>query len=244
MKLLVITMILGLVFTVNTKPDPFTILKKVDQNMNSSTKIIKARMVIYGKRKTREMSFVSYSKGKEASFTEYLSPAKQKGTKMLKLKNNLWIYSPAADRTIQLSGHMLKQSLMGSDISYEDMMAENTLAESYNATLETSDTIDGHLCWVISLVAKVEDVNYHQMKIWVDKKRNVTLKEDLFAKSGQLLKQVIFTDIKTYGKRNYATRMNFKDALKKGKGTDFIIDNIQFDVPIDPFIFTKAALKK
>jgi hypothetical protein len=32
--------------------------------------------------------------------------------------------------------------------------------------------------------------------------------------------------------------------LKKGRGTEFIIETIQFDVDIPEHIFSKAALKK
>jgi len=36
----------------------------------------------------------------------------------------------------------------------------------------------------------------------------------------------------------------FKDMLKKGDGTEFIIVDIEFDKEIPEYIFTKAALKK
>ena len=44
--------------------------------------------------------------------------------------------------------------------------------------------------------------------------------------------------------RWYPKRMIFKDILKKGKGTEFIIDDIQFDVNIPESRFSKAALRK
>ena len=53
---------------------------------------------------------------------------------MLKLGNSFG-YSPSTDRTIQLSGHLLRQSVMGSDLSYEDMMEERKLSEIYTLIL-------------------------------------------------------------------------------------------------------------
>ena len=38
--------------------------------------------------------------------------------------------------------------------------------------------------------------------------------------------------------------MNYKDVLKDGKGTDFIIKTIEFDSKIPDYILTKASLKK
>jgi hypothetical protein len=37
--------------------------------------------------------------------------------------------------------------------------------------------------------------------------------------------------------------MVFKDMLKKGEGTEFIIDEIIFDTEIPEHIFTKASLR-
>ncbi|MCK5441921.1 MAG: outer membrane lipoprotein-sorting protein, partial [Maribacter sp.] len=108
--------------TAQSEPKAASIIKKVDENMSSDSRVTESQMIIHGRRKSRTVSSTGYSEGYEKSFTEYLSPAREKGTKMLKLDDRLWIYSPATDRVIQLSGHMLRQSVMGSDLSYEDMM--------------------------------------------------------------------------------------------------------------------------
>lgn len=39
-------------------------------------------------------------------------------------------------------------------------------------------------------------------------------------------------------------KMNYKDVLKDGKGTDWIILSIQFDQPIPNHVFSKASLKQ
>lgn len=224
--------------------DATAILNRVDQNINSNTSITKSNMVIYGRRNSRTVTSIGYSEGNNKSFSEYLAPEREKGTKMLRLENNLWIYSPSTDRTIQLSGHMLKQSLMGSDLSYEDMMENRKLTKMYNSKVVGTDTIDGRETWILQLDAKVEDVSYHSRKVWVDTQRYVPLREELYAKSGQLLKKTELKDVKKIDGRWYPTKMNYKDILKDGKGTDFIVLEIEFNTPIAPYIFTKASLKK
>jgi hypothetical protein len=77
---------------------------------------------------------------------------------MLKLKDKLWMYSPSTDRTIQISGHMLRQSVMGSDLSYEDMMADKKLTHHYQAVVTGSEAVEGFQCWVLELTAKTRDV--------------------------------------------------------------------------------------
>lgn len=224
--------------------DAAAILKKVDENMNSNTSIMKSNMIIYGRRNSRTVTSIGYSEGNTKSFSEYLAPDREKGTKMLKLENYLWIYSPSTDRTIQLSGHMLKQSLMGSDLSYEDMMENRKLLDMYSAKVVGEEQIDDRKTMVLQLDAKIENVAYHSRKIWIDTERFVPLREELFAKSGQLLKKTLFSDVKKIEGRWFPTKVNYKDVLKDGKGTDFIVLEVTFDVKIPDYIFTKAALRK
>jgi len=201
-------------------------------------------MIIHGQRNDREISSKSYSEGIEKSFTEYLSPEREKGTKMLKMKNMLWIYTPATDRTIQLSGHLLRQSVMGSDLSYEDMMETRKLYEIYDAKILKQEKIDDRNTWLLELNAKVEDVAYVKSHIWIDTEKFVPLKQDFYAKSGQLLKRSTFSDIEKINGRWYPKKINYKDMLKNGKGTDFIMLKVSFDTNIPDYIFSKASLKK
>ena len=88
---------------------------------------------------------------------------------MLKLGDRLWTYSPQTDRVIQISGHMLRQSVMGSDMSYNDMMEDRPLQEIYKATITGSETKEGRDHWVITMEAKVIGLPYPKRKTWVDK---------------------------------------------------------------------------
>jgi len=220
------------------------IIDKVDANMSSKNRIIESEMTIHGKRNSRTITSRSFSVGDKKSFTEYLSPAREQGTKMLKLENQLWIYSPSTDRIIQISGHMLRQSLMGSDLSYEDMMDDRKLTDIYNAIVVGEESIDDRNTYVLILKAKVSDAAYDSRKIWIDTERYVPLKEDLFAKSGQLLKRTTLSGIVKIQGRWFPTKMIYKDMLKQGNGTEFKITSIKFDQEIEDYIFTKAALKQ
>lgn len=210
--------------------------------MSAKSRIVTSEMVIYGQRKERRVRSKGYAEGTTKSFTEYLAPAREKGVKMLKLDERLWIYSPSTERSIQLSGHMLRQSVMGSDLSYEDMMEDRELNELYTATILETSTVDDREAWKLELIAKVEDVSYPKQVIWVDTERFVPVKQELYAKSGQLLKRVTLSDFKRSGKRWYPMKTNYKDVLKNGNGTDFIILEIEFDSDIPPHILSKAAL--
>lgn len=225
-------------------PEANIILDKVDKNMSSKNRIFESEMIINGRRSSRTITSISYSAGTKQSFTEYLSPAREQGTKMLKLENQLWIYSPSTDRIIQISGHMLRQSVMGSDLSYEDMMDDRKLTEIYNAKVTGNETINGRNTYVLELIAKVDNVAYYSQKIWIDYERYVPLKQELFAKSGQLLKRITLTDVKQVQGRWFPMSMIYKDVLKEGSGTEFRFNSVKFDQDIPDYIFTKAALKQ
>jgi len=225
-------------------PTGESILQKIDDNMYSETTEVTMTMIIHGKRVNKTMTLKSWSEGDERSFSEYLSPPKDAGTKMLKLEEDLWIFEPKADRTIQISGHMLRQSMMGSDLSYEDMMEENELDQVYDAVVIGEEILNERDCWILELSAKVSDVAYQTKKVWVDKVRFLPLKEERFGKSGTLLKTSEITEVSKIGERWYPKKMIVKDALKIGKGTEIIFDEIQFDVKISAAKFSKASLRK
>lgn len=224
--------------------DASSVLEKIDANMSSKNRIFESSMTILGKRGSRTITSKSYSEGTNRSFTEYLSPASEKGIKMLKLDKQLWIYSPSTDRTIQISGHMLRQSVMGSDLSYEDMMDDRKLTEVYNALVSGEEMLGDRRSIVLTLTAKVTDAAYHTQKMWVDAERFVPLKQELFAKSGKLLKQMEMKDVVQVQGRWFPSTIIYKDMLKQGDGTEFKMTKISFDQKIPEHIFTKASLKQ
>ncbi len=219
------------------------ILDRIDKNMHSENRVITSKMVIHGPRSSRTIESKSWSVGDTKAYTEYLSPAREQGTKMLKLEDQLWIFSPSTDRTIQISGHMLRQSVMGSDLSYEDMMDDSKLTEDYDAAVIGEEEIDERNCWVLELQANTSDVTYQIRKLWVDQERYIPLKEELYAKSGKLLKKTELFDIRRIDQRWFPGKMVFKDMLKTGEGTEFIIDEIEFNASIPDHIFSKASLR-
>lgn len=239
--MLVIAMISGLQVY---GQDALAILNRVDKNMASENRIVESTMIIHGKRTSRTITARSWSVSNLKSFTEYLSPEREKGTKMLKLENQLWIYSPSTDRTIQISGHMLRQSVMGSDLSYEDMMDNRKLTDVYLARVAGNEKIADRNTVLLELTARVEDVAYYSRKLWVDAERYVPLKEELFAKSGQLLKRTDLSEVRQIQGRWFPTVAIFKDMLKEGDGTEYRVTSIKFNQDIPEYIFSKAALKQ
>ena len=221
------------------------IIRAMDDNLNAKSRILTSKMIVHGRRSSRTIESKNWVIGIDLAFTEYLSPPREKGTKMLKLGDKLWTYSPQTDRVIQISGHMLRQSVMGSDMSYNDMMEDRPLVELYEATLDGSVEVDGRDHWIMLLEAKVKGLSYPKRRAWIDKEYLLPTKEELYAKSGKLLKTSTMDGIKKVQGRWFPSRFIYKDELKRNsKGTEWVIDEIEFDVEIPRSRFSKALLRK
>ena len=226
-------------------PSVETILRRVDENQSAGSKITQWEMTVHGRRGSRTMKAKSWVQGVERAFTEYLDPPREAGTKMLKIKDQLWTYSPSTDRTIQIAGHMLRQSVMGSDMSYEDLMEDPKLQSLYDAKVSGEDTVVARPCYVLELVAKNgASPAYHSRKLWVDKERFLVLKEERFATSGKLLKTTEVKKIGQMQKRWVAEQVLFRDALKNDGGTEFVVTAVEFDPKIPESVFSQAALRR
>ena len=232
-------------FTQSDQMSADDIMKAMDQNLNAESRIITSKMVVKGRRSNRTIESKNWVVGTELAFTEYLSPPREAGTKMLKIGEKLYTYSPQTDRVIQISGHMLRQSVMGSDMSYNDMMEDRPIDELYSATIEGSIMLDGRDHWIMILDAKVKGLSYPKRRSWVDKEYLLPKKEELYAKSGKLLKTASLEGIKKIEGRWFPSKFVYKDELKRNsKGTEWIIGNIQFNIKIPNSRFSKALLRK
>ena len=133
---------------------------------------------------------------------------------------------------------------MGSDLSYEDMMEDKKLTDHYNAVVTGTADIDGRSCWIVKLTAFDPAVAYPGKTLWVDRERNIPLKEEYYGKSGTLLKRTVLSDVEKIEGRWFPKKVVFKDMLKEGEGTEFIMLDIKFNVPIEDYVFSKANLRK
>ncbi len=221
------------------------IIVAMDNNLNAKSRIMKSKMIVKGRRSTRTIESKNWVVGANKAFTEYLSPPREAGTKMLKLDDKLWTYSPQTDRVIQISGHMLRQSVMGSDMSYNDMMEDRPIQDLYNATLEGSVNMNGRKHWILYLEAKVDGLSYPKRRSWIDAEYLLPMKEELYAKSGKLLKTATMDGVKKIQDRWFPSRFLYKDELKRNsKGTEWVIEDISFDMNVPSNRFTKAMLRK
>jgi outer membrane lipoprotein-sorting protein len=225
-------------------PNAADLLTRMDKNLTFESRRVRMVMTVEGKR-TRTFEMVSYGRGEEDGATEYLSPARDKGTKMLKLGDELWIYLPGVDRVQKISGHMLRQGMMGSDLSYEDMLASREMRSRYDATVTGESTAGGRACWLLEMKAKDPGVAYPKRVSCVDKETYIPLEQKLYALSGLLLKTWTMSDVKAFaGGRNFATKMTIEDHVKKESITRLELKELEFGVDLPGEIFSLRWLER
>ncbi len=220
------------------------IIEKVDNNTVVKTTKYHAKMLISLKGTMREKEFIGYAQGKELTYTEFTSPARDKGTRFLKIAGEMWIYLPAVESATKIAGHMLKQSMMGSDFSYDDVAENERLQDLYAIQLFGTDTVDSKECYVLDLTAKKLEVNYYSRKMWVAKNSYIPIKVELYAKSGKLLKEITVSEFKKIGTYNYPTKIKMVNKLRKNTYTELILKDVELDINIPSRIFSKSYLER
>jgi outer membrane lipoprotein-sorting protein len=224
-------------------PSAVDILGNIDRNMVFETAYLEVDMRITIKNRTINKSWNSYLLGSEQSYVEFLSPPRDKGTRILKIRDVVKIYYPSAERVMRLSGHMLRQSLMGSDFSYEDMTQRGTkLKEEYTAEIRGEEEFQGRPCYLLLMTSKTKKQTYFTRKTWVDKEHFVGLKEEFYARSGKLLKVLTVKDIEAINNRFYPTRIIMEDKLRGNSKTEMVIEKVDFDIPIPEDTFNERRL--
>ncbi len=220
------------------------VLREIDRNLQFDTRKSTTVMQVVDGRRTREYRMVVYARGLEEAAVEYLAPARDRGTRMLKQEDNLWLYMPRAERVQRISGHMLRQGMMGSDVSYEDMMEGVNFLDQYEAKVTGSELVDDRPVWRLEATAKDETVTYPARVLWVDKEAFIPIRQELFALSGMLLKTWTMTEIKEIDGRNIPTRMEISDQLRAGSKTVLMMRDISFGIDIEDEIFSLRWLER
>lgn len=220
------------------------IIDRVDNNVVANTISYQAKMRLSIAGQIREKELIGHVQGKDNAYLEFTAPARDKGTRFLKFGDEMWIYVKDIEKATKIAGHMLRQSFSGSDFSYDDMTSNQKRKEQYHIELAGLDTVMSRVCFKLVLTAKVEDVNYYKRILWIDKEYYYPIKEELFAKSGKLMKEIVISGFTKVSNKNYPTRVRMENKLRQNTYTEMVLENVKLDVDLPSRVFTKAYLER
>jgi outer membrane lipoprotein-sorting protein len=223
-------------------PSGDTLVRQMDAALTFKTRVADAALHVTRDGKTETRTLRMWSRGWNDTYSEFLTPARDKGVKYLKLEKSLYMFLPGTEKVVKIAGHLLRQSVMDSDFSYEDMLETRAQLEDYDAKVLGEEKQDGLDCWVVDLTAKRPDVTYARRKTWIAKDSFVPVRAERYASSGLLLKVVRMSEIVDVGGRRYPARMVMEDQSRKGSRSELHFTGIQLDLDLPDETFSRRRL--
>ena len=236
-----ITAVLAPAFSQN--PSAAELLARVDNNEIYNTIEYEGELIIQYQGRRYVKSMKAWARGNADSFIEFTN-SEDRGTKYLKQGGRLYVYSPDNEGVMLISGHMLKESMMGSDMSYEDSINNETLTSRYTPVVSGSEIVDGKDAWMLELTAIKKNESYPKRKLWLDKQTNDVLRYELYALSGAKLKEYRMIRVETIAGRRFPVEVEIRDLLRKDSKTTFVMKNVVLDRPIADSVFSRRNLER
>jgi hypothetical protein len=244
-KLLFVFAMLLVSSTGFTQSNPSEILKISDSTIFPTNAMFDWELNI--KRNGEEdqnSEFLCWKKGDLRYFFFTVAPESNYGQSMLRIDSTIWSYLPLADDTIKTS---YKSAFLGSDLSYADIMY-NELSLYYDAKLLDEDSkimINGQTedAYKLELSAKPGADGYAKIITYIHKKNYATLKRDYYSKSGQLLKEISFSNLVFSGKQIKEMLLTVNQATNRGQTTFAKFYNIKEMKDIAEKYFSLNSIK-
>jgi len=180
--------------------------------------------------------FVCWKKGDLKYLFFHVWPQTNYGQAMIRVDSTIWHYLPLADEVLKES---YKAAFLDSDLSFADVMY-NELAIYYDATIiddSKGDTL------TLELKAKPGAAGYARIVVTVDRNNLATLKREYYSKNGQLLKVIVFSDLKFSGSRLSAMKLLITQPMLKGQSTIAEFSDIQEKVDVKEQFFSLNYVK-
>lgn len=216
------------------------IIDRMEALYQGTSSSAKMTMIVETPQYRRTMEMESSSMGTENSFIRILSPRKDRGIATLKLGMEMWNYLPKINKVIKVPPSMMMGSWMGSDFTNDDLVKQTTLTDEYTLTLEETDEL-----YTIILVPKTATVTvWGKIDYVVNKQYMVPVAQNFYDDNGELVRKLVFTDLKDFSGRMIPSRLEMIPMNREGHKTIIIYEELQFDPPdVDESIFTLRNLR-
>lgn len=247
MKTFKILLVLLLFFTGNRAmaQSATEIIRRAENAIKGKTAHGTAEMTVVTPEYTRTLKMESWWVGNEKALIVIKSPKKEAGNKTLKIKNEMWNYLKNTETTIKIPPSMMLQAWNGSDFTNDDLVRESNPAKDYYQKILGEEEIDGVPCWKIELTPKPNaPVVWGKLLYWVRKPDYLPAKVEYYDEKGQLIRYLVFSDIRTVHNRKIPTTWTMYNNLEKGRYTRFTILDMEYDVKISRRIFSFRELER
>jgi hypothetical protein len=196
---------------------------------------------------TKIIESVLYRRDRDDSFLIVLAePESDRGNGYLRVGDNMWLYRRST-RTFTHIGR--DEKIGGSNTSAGDIETrkfKDLYKPSLNAggrEIISEETIGGKIpVYRLEVVAKVNDVKFPKLVMWVTRDKFLELKRESYGLSGTLMETDLFTNYKNVDGRFVPLLQKFVDEVEKGRTSVMEISAISF-AKVDDFKFDKSYLE-
>lgn len=200
-------------------------------------------MTVVRERGTRELTLESWSRGEDEALIVIRSPAREAGTATLRTEEGLWNYAPRADRLIRIPTGLLSDAWMGSHFSNDDLMRDTSYDEDYTSELSWA-TRDGQRYLQVTMTPRPDaPVVYTRVVFLLTPEEWVPHLAEYYDE-GRLMRTMRFEDVRTIAGKRLPMRMILQPENRPGERTEMRYDSLEFDIRVDPDLFTARGLRR
>jgi outer membrane lipoprotein-sorting protein len=200
-------------------------------------------MTVVRERGTRELTLESWSRGEDDALIVIRAPSREAGTATLRTEEGLWNYAPRADRLIRIPTGLLSEAWMGSHFTNDDLMRDTSYDDDYTSELSWV-TRDGQRYLQVAMTPRPDaPVVYTRVVFLLTPRDWVPVVAEYFDE-GRLMRTMRFEDVRTVSGKRLPMRMILQPENRPAERTEMRYDRLEFDVRVDPDLFTARGLRR
>jgi len=219
------------------------IVKKMDELYRSSSSYALMEMEITTPHWSRTLRIQAWSEGMDKTFLRILEPKKERGMATLRLENEMWNFLPKTDKVMKIPPSMMMGSWMGSDFTNDDLVKEYTFLDDYTFEMATVENAEPGVVYVKCVPNEGLPIVWGHIVIAVKKDTHLPLWQKYYDEKGTLMREMMFKEIKAFGKRTVPAVMELLPLHKEGQKTVVRYLEAQFDIPIKADTFSLRNLR-
>jgi len=219
------------------------IVKKIDELYRSHSSAASFEMEIMTSHWKRTLKMNAWSLGMEKTFIRILEPKKERGIATLRIGNEMWNYLPKTNKVIKIPPSMMMSSWMGSDFTNDDLVKEFTFLEDYHFEFTDVSSPEKGLLYVKCIPKKNLPIVWGHIIISVKEENNMPVWQKYYDEKGQLMRELFYREVKSFGTRQIPSIMELVPTTKKGNKTIVRYIKAEFDIKVSEEIFTLRNLR-
>ena len=223
--------------------DAREIVKTMDELYRASSSYTLMEMEITTPHWSRTLKIKAWSKGMDHTFLRILEPKKERGMATLRLDNEMWNFLPKTNKVMKIPPSMMMGSWMGSDFTNDDLVKEYTFLDDYTFEITNIENPEEGVVYVKCTPHEDLPIVWGHIVIAVKKDGHLPLWQKYYDEKGVLMREMLFKEVKTFGKRTIPAVMELIPKNKKGQKTVVRYVEAEFDIPIEKETFSLRNLR-